>query len=79
MKVGDLVELSAYGRKLKWFSRGRLNHEDIGVLVAQDESYQGNPEPYLVAWNFGSGPKRPHLRRDLRIAKISKKSVASSG
>jgi len=75
MKVGDLVELSAYGKKLKWYSRGRLKQEDVGILV---EINNGHLDSYMVRWNYGTGTKRPHSRKDLKMAKISKKSVANS-
>ena len=81
MKVGDLVELSAYGKKLKWYSRGRLKQEDLGVLVEVRNRNLNNKalESYIVRWNYGTGNKRSyHIRKDLKMAKISKKSVANS-
>tara|TARA_Y100000310_G_scaffold106070_1_gene104602 strand:+ start:164 stop:397 length:234 start_codon:yes stop_codon:yes gene_type:complete len=76
MKVGDLVELSAYGKKLKWYSRGLgLKQEELGILV---EINRGHLDSYFVRWNFGTGIRCPHSRKDLKMAKISKKSVANS-
>ena len=66
MKVGDLVELSSYGRKLKMFKHVR--HGDVGLVYEKDKYY------FRVRW---CNPPRKgvylrytrYTRRDLKYAK----------
>ena len=64
MNIGDLVELSAYGKRLKCMARcvGCL-----GLVVKVDQPYSPAAE-LLVDWNGGHGEEY-HTRRDLKIAK----------
>ena len=65
MKVGDLVQLSAYAKKLKQFYNGR--DDDIGVITRT--AFFG---AYTVRW-ASDGKKNIHVdRRDLIYAKIKK-------
>ena len=65
MKVGDLVQLSAYAKKLKQFYNGRTN--DVGIIYAL--RFYG---AYSVRW-ASDGKKNIHMdRRDLVYAKIKK-------
>ena len=65
MKVGDLVVLSAYARKLKQFYSGR--DEDVGMIYEQRII-----GCYSVIW-ASDGKKSIHVdRRDLKYAKIKK-------
>ena len=65
MKVGDLVQLSAYAKKLKQFYRGRDN--DVGIVCGCH--FFG---AYSVRW-ASDGKKNIHVdRRDLIHAKVKK-------
>tara|TARA_Y100001963_G_C6713024_1_gene415211 strand:+ start:207 stop:410 length:204 start_codon:yes stop_codon:yes gene_type:complete len=62
MKVGDLVELSTYGVKLKI-----LRHalDKVGIVV-----YIGNPNEHSIFVDWCGGRSRDRLtRKDLRYAK----------
>ena len=60
MKVGDLVMLSAYARKLKMWSDGK-RHSDIALITSQKWS-----SIYNVVW-CSDGKKTIHMdRRDLK-------------
>ena len=56
MKVGDLVELSAYGKKIKCLSDLA---GDTGLLIG----------PNIVMWNSIPGFKFPVNRRDIKKVK----------
>ena len=63
MKVGDLVMLSAYARKLKMWSDGK-RYNDIALVVSQKWGWC-----YNVVW-CSDGKKTIHLdRRDLKYVK----------
>jgi hypothetical protein len=65
MKVGDLVQLSAYAKKLKQFYIGRDN--DLGLICSCH--FFG---VYSVRW-ISDGRKALHVdRKDLIYAKIKK-------
>ena len=64
MKVGDLVVLSAYAKKLKNYYNGR--EDDVGLICAQH--WHG---AYAVRW-ASDGFKNIHVdRRDIIYAKIT--------
>ncbi len=60
MKVGDLVELSAYGKQIsinkRWIGK-------VGLLSKFDSS---NKSSYTVTWYGGIVLKGVHIRRDLK-------------
>ena len=63
MKIGDLVELSARGRNLKYCKEfvGM-----VGVVSGLDFSAQyGKKEWYYIDWSGGK-KQQPHLRSDLK-------------
>ena len=65
MKVGDLIQLSAYGKKLAYYKATSIWPDGIGVLV------KVSPPHYTVLWR-GGRLKEAHLRGDLKLAKIKK-------
>jgi hypothetical protein len=69
MQPGDIVELSAYGKKLK------CNHSFVGRvgLVVEVDSVAGlvsHANAVMVTWG-GDDPHKPcyHIRADLKHAK----------
>ena len=46
MQIGDLVTLSAYGKKVE--RTGWIEHDDIGVIIGIRRSYWNS---YEVLWN----------------------------
>ena len=63
LKVGDLVMLSAYGRKLKNYYVGREN--DVGIVISVRWC-----DSYVVIW-ASDGSKTLNMdRRDIMYAKI---------
>ena len=77
MKVGDLVMLSAYGKKRK--RAGWIAPDDVGLIIKEIVYDQGWAEPdYLVKWRVSSKTRnhrdrwewqRHNTRKDLRYAK----------
>ena len=65
LEVGDLVELSAYGKKLKCF---KSYHGDTGILIAG----------HWVMWSSNPNYKCLVNRRDVQKIK-PKKSIAKYG
>ena len=68
MKIGDLVELSAKGKSLKYCKEfvGL-----VGIISGLDFSEQyGKKEWYYIDW-CGGKKNSPHLRTDLKF--VSKK------
>ena len=65
MQVGDLVELSAYGRKLKSneFARGK-----VGLITRAGKTKYGPCQHINVAW-CGEIKTTYQVRRDLKHAK----------
>jgi hypothetical protein len=59
MKVGDLVKLSAYAKKLKQFYNGREN--DVGVVIKQAWYSM-----YAVRWCSDGKMSTNMARRDLK-------------
>ncbi len=70
MKVGDLVELSAYGKNLKC---NRKQVDNVGLVVAVDviESLGSGIHPMTAVNVRWAGDKRSlhQIRRDLKYAK----------
>ena len=67
MKVGDLVELSAYGKKLKLNEDARRR---VGMILNIGENPDRFPYSYKVHW-FGTA-WRYHSRQELKKAKVKK-------
>ena len=66
MKVGDLVELSAYGRRLKCNLTARAR---VGLVTMIDIHEVASPQDaVMVSWS-GLDQKLYHIRRDLKHAK----------
>ena len=69
MQVGDFVELSSYGKRLK---RNRLCVGRVGLVVEVDPivGMASGSNAVIVAWN-GSDFSKPsyHIRRDLKHIK----------
>ena len=66
MKVGDLVELSAYGRRLKCNLTARAR---VGLVTMLDIHEVASPQDaVMVSWS-GLDQKLYHIRRDLKHAK----------
>ena len=67
MKVGDLVMLSAYGKKLQ--SNKPIGREELGIIVGTLLT------GFLIRWpEYSKGPWRKdsdpiHFRNELRFAK----------
>ena len=75
MKVGDLVRLSAYGRKRKraeW-----IIHTDVGIITKVVTYNNGSwPEDYIIHWTQSEwsrtrswGFERSNTRKDLMYVK----------
>ena len=58
MEIGDLVQLSAYGRKLKILEEFR---HDVGLMVGIG----------IVMWSSRPGYRCPVNRRDIRKLKVN--------
>ena len=76
MRIGDLVELSAYGKKVKRASW--INTNDVGIItkIVRYKNYQGDQsEEYLIFWRDSrSNPRRwaherHNQRSDLKYAR----------
>ena len=67
MKVGDLVELSAYGKKLK-LNESEMNR--VGMVLDIADKTDTFPYSHKVHW-FGSAWKY-HNRQELKKAKVKK-------
>ena len=66
MKVGDLVELSARGKKLKYCER---HIGKVGIISGVDYASQfEKKEWFYVDW-CGGDKHQPHLRTDLKFAR----------
>ncbi len=63
MKVGDLVQISVYGRQRLYTSD--LVMDAVGILLAIKNN---SAYPYVVMWN-PKQIKRGHIRRELRYAR----------
>ena len=66
MKIGNLVELSAYGKRLKCNIKalGR-----VGLVITTDVREVTNPSDAIVVSWSGLEQKLFHIRRDLKHAK----------
>ena len=66
MKIGDLVQLSARGVKLKYCHK---YVDKVGIISGVDYASQfDNKEWFYVDW-CGADKKVPHMRSDLKYAK----------
>jgi len=65
MNVGDLVELSSYGKRLKC---NRFQMAKVGIVVDEDIHEFANPsDAIMVSWSGSDFDKRAyHIRRDLK-------------
>ena len=67
MKVGDLVMLSAYGKKLK--TNKLIGREELGIIVGKLNT------GFIIRWSeygksrYGKGYDPLHFRNELRFAK----------
>ena len=72
MKVGDLVTLSAYGRKRNRASW--IQHDDVGLIISIKQYSHHYADDYTVQWikseyrNTWSQERTNH-RKDLRYVK----------
>ena len=66
MKVGDLVELSAYGRRLKCNSTARSR---VGLVTMIDIHEVASPQDAVMGSWSGLEKQFYHIRRDLKHAK----------
>ena len=77
MKVGDLVELSAYGKKRK--RAGWIQHDDVGLVVRVVKYDRGHyPDDYEVRWmkstftrDYQWMHEKKNTRKDLKFVKPS--------
>ena len=72
MKIGDLVALSAYGKKRKRASW--IEPDDVGIIIKVKHWASNYPPDYRVMWRKSRISKtwmmeRDNARRDLRYAK----------
>ena len=65
MNVGDLVELSSYGRSLKSYYSGREN--DVALIIDQGLWR----ETYVIQWCSDGKKDKIVSRKDIRYAKVS--------
>ena len=67
MQVGDIVELSAYGKRLKC---NREFRDKVGLVMEIDPVHglAGMTNAVMVSWT-GPGNTNYHIRRDLKHAK----------
>ena len=65
MNIGDLVELSSYGKSLKC---NRLQKGKVGIVMFRDPHEIASPQDALmVSWSGTDFDKRAyHIRRDLK-------------
>ena len=69
MEVGELVTLSAYGKKISVNFRVRGM---IGIILEVQKSEVPSPaDVYKILWSGGGGTMY-HIRRDLKKAKEQK-------
>ena len=69
MEVGELVTLSAYGKKISVNFRVRGK---IGIILEVQRSEVPTPvDVYKIMWSGGGGTMY-HIRRDLKRAKEQK-------
>ena len=67
MKVGDLVVLSSYGKKIKTTTRV-VGKDSMGIIICIDPNDGAGEYPYEVQW-FNYDRPMSHLRQDLKYAK----------
>ena len=69
MEVGELVTLSAYGKKISVNFRVRGM---VGIILEAQKSEVPSPaDVYKILWSGGGGTMY-HIRRDLKKAKEQK-------
>ena len=70
MKVGDLVRLSSYGKKIKTTTRV-VGKDGLGIIISihhgGDEDTYENTFPYEIKW-FNYNKPLNHSRADLKYA-----------
>ena len=66
MKIGDLVELSAKGKSLKYC---KAFHGMVGLIVALDHTREFGEKGWLYIDWCGGKKHQPHLRTDLKFVK----------
>ena len=77
MKVGDLVQLSSYGKKLKHYAwqLQQVGPDAVGILIKLESSLSPRLEDnYIVFWKGGK-MRQAHLRVDLKSAKVKKETI----
>jgi hypothetical protein len=85
MKIGDLVKLSAYGRRL--FRARWISNDDIGLVIKVMKLPLGAGSVYVVQWvnstfsfrekyDAAWGNERTNTRNDLAYVKLSPGSSA---
>ena len=71
MKIGDLVQLSAYGKKVA--RTGWVERDDIGIIIGIRTSFWNSHEVFWNKSRYHAGPswnhERRHDRRDLKFAR----------
>ena len=68
MKVGDLVMLSAYGRKLK--TNKPVGPEELGIIVGKlNLAFIIRWSEYSAHARYGKGYDPMHFRNELKFAK----------
>jgi len=67
VKVGDLIQLSAYGKKLEYYKTTAIWPDGVGVLV------KVSPPHYTALWK-GGRLKESHIRKDIKLVKTKKEN-----
>ena len=72
MNIGDLVSLSAYGRKIAACNHAR---NKVGLIVDKGDQKAGKKEVEVYFVNWVQGQKRAqHLRSDLKfVSRVKEK------
>lgn len=71
MKIGDMVELSAYGKK-RLYNHRLLSEDKVGLVIAAIATQPACPT-WRVKW-YPTGQTLCHDRIEIKIAKIKKKT-----
>lgn len=70
MKVGDLVQLSAYGRARQYNYKLTNRGQDPNIVGLVTAVNQNSGYPYKILWNNRPNGYDPgHLRTELRFAR----------
>ena len=73
MQIGDLVTLSAYGKKVE--RTGWIERDDIGVIIGIRRSYWNS---YEVLWNKSRYGKTFDYKHEKRLDRRDLKFVRST-